>query len=66
MFSMTKSRQLDEGQSRYLDLNKRHYDEDVKFYLCMNVCSNNQCGSTEYVLYVCVLYKYEGVGMRRK
>ena len=32
MFSMTKSRELDEGQSRYVDVNKRHYGEDVKFY----------------------------------
>ena len=29
MFSMTKSRELDEDE----DLNKRHYGEDVKFYL---------------------------------
>ena len=33
MFSMTKSRDLDEGQSRYVDVNKRYYGEDVKFYL---------------------------------
>ena len=31
MFSMTKSRELDEGQSRYIDVNKRHYGEDVQF-----------------------------------
>ena len=33
MFSLTKSRVLDEVQSRDADVNKRHYDEDVKFYL---------------------------------
>ena len=32
MFSMTKSRELDEKQSRYVDVNKHHYGEDVKFY----------------------------------
>ena len=32
MFSMTKNRVLDEGQSRYVDVNKRHYGEDAKFY----------------------------------
>ena len=31
MFSMTKSRELDEVQSRDTDVNKRHYGEDVKF-----------------------------------
>ena len=29
---MTKSRELDEVQSRNVDVNKRHYGEDVKFY----------------------------------
>ena len=29
---MTKSRELDEVQSRDADVNKRHYGEDVKFY----------------------------------
>ena len=32
MFSMTKSRELDEVQSRDADVNKRHFGEDVKFY----------------------------------
>ena len=32
MFSMTKSRKLEEEHSRYIDVNKRHYGEDVKFY----------------------------------
>ena len=32
MFSMTKIRELDQGQSRYIDVNKCHYGEDVKFY----------------------------------
>ena len=32
MFSMTKSRELDEVQSRDADVNKRNYGEDVKFY----------------------------------
>ena len=32
MFSMTKSRELDEVQSQNADVNKRHYGEDVKFY----------------------------------
>ena len=32
MFTMTKSRELDEVQSENGDLNKRHYAEDVKFY----------------------------------
>ena len=32
MFSMTKSRELDEVQSEDGDVNKRHYGEDVKFY----------------------------------
>ena len=32
MFSMTKSWELEQGQSRYIDVNKRHYGEDVKFY----------------------------------
>ena len=31
MFSMTKSRMLDEVQSEG-DVNKRHYGKDVKFY----------------------------------
>ena len=31
MFSMTKSRELDKAQSRYADVNKRHYGESVKF-----------------------------------
>ena len=29
---MTKNRELDEEQSQYVDVNKRHYGEDVKFY----------------------------------
>ena len=33
MFSMTKSRELNEVQSKDGDANKRHYGEDVKFYL---------------------------------
>ena len=32
MFSMTKSSELDEVQSKDGDVNKRHYGEDVKFY----------------------------------
>ena len=32
---MTKSRELDERQSRYVELNKRHYGEEVKFYCLM-------------------------------
>ena len=32
MFSMTKSRECDEMQFRYVNVNKRHYGEDVKFY----------------------------------
>ena len=32
MFSMTKSRELDEEQRQDADVNKRHYGEDVKFY----------------------------------
>ena len=32
MFSMTKSRELDEAQSQDADGNKRHFGEDVKFY----------------------------------
>ena len=31
MFSMTKSRELDEVQSEDVDVNKRHYGEDVNF-----------------------------------
>ena len=39
MFSMTKSRELDEVQSEDGDVNKRHYGEDVKFYLsCLCRC----------------------------
>ena len=40
MFSTAKSRELDEGQSRYVDVSKRHYGEDVKFYqtyYCNNI-----------------------------
>ena len=29
---MTKSRELDEVESRDVDVNKRHYGEDAKFY----------------------------------
>ena len=32
MFSMTKSKVLNELQSEDGDVNKRHYGEDVKFY----------------------------------
>ena len=32
MFSMTKNRELDKIQSQNVDVNKRHYGEDVKFY----------------------------------
>ena len=32
MFSMTKSRELDELQRQDADVNRRHYGEDVKFY----------------------------------
>ena len=32
MFSMTKSRELDEMQSQDADVNKCHYGEDVTFY----------------------------------
>ena len=32
MFSMTKSRELDEVQSQDANVNKRHYGENVKFY----------------------------------
>ena len=31
MFSLTKSRELDEVQSRVVDENKRHYGKDVNF-----------------------------------
>ena len=33
MFSMTKSKELDEEQRWDTHVNKRHYGEDVKFYL---------------------------------
>ena len=32
MFSMIKSRELDEEQMQDSDVNKRHYGEDVKCY----------------------------------
>ena len=32
MFSMSKSRELDEVQRQDADVNRRHYGEDVKFY----------------------------------
>ena len=32
MFFMTKSKELDEEQRWDIDVNKRHYGEDVKFY----------------------------------
>ena len=32
MFSMTKSRELDEVQMRFYFVSRRHYGEDVKFY----------------------------------
>ena len=35
MFSMTKNKELDEVQFRNVDVNKRHYGEDVKFYLAV-------------------------------
>ena len=36
MFSITKSKVLDEVQSEDGDVNKRHYDEDVKIYQKVN------------------------------
>ena len=33
MFSMTKSRELDQEQRQDADVNKRYYGEDVKIYL---------------------------------
>ena len=33
MLSMTKSRGLDKVQRQDTDVNRRHYGEDVKFYL---------------------------------
>ena len=41
MFSMTKSRELDEEQSRYIDINKHHYGEDVKFGKCSVICPSH-------------------------
>ena len=35
MFTMTKSRVLDGLQSEDGDINKRHYGEDLQFYLKM-------------------------------
>ena len=35
MFSMTKSTELDEVQTPFYFVNRRHYDEDVKFYLLL-------------------------------
>ena len=32
MFSMTKSRELDEVQTPFNFVKRRHYGEDVKFY----------------------------------
>ena len=32
MFSMTKSRELDEVQRQDADVSRRHYGEDVKIY----------------------------------
>ena len=32
MFSMTKSRELDEEQRQEAGVNKRHYGEDLKFF----------------------------------
>ena len=32
MFSMTKSRDLDEVQAQDTNVNRRYYGEDVKFY----------------------------------
>ena len=36
MFSMTKTRELDEMQSQDADVNKCHYGEDIKFYSLFN------------------------------
>ena len=33
MFSMTKSRELDEVQRQDADINRRYYGEDAKVYL---------------------------------
>ena len=40
MFSMTKSRVLDEVQSEDGDVNKRHYGEDVNFFQKVNLTNS--------------------------
>ena len=44
MFSMTKSRELDDVQTPFYFINRRHYGEDVKFYPGMyyGVCMNSK------------------------
>ena len=39
MFSLTKSKEFDEVQRQDADVNRRHYGEDVKFYLITNILS---------------------------
>ena len=49
MFSMTKSKELDEKQRQDADVNKRHYGEDVKSYHNNNTIANfrrTQCQPT--------------------
>ena len=57
MFSMTKSRLLDEVQSEDGDVNKRQYGEDVKFYqkyclflsLCLSSYPKNCTFTTKFL-----------------
>ena len=44
MFSMIKSRELDEVQAPVYCINRRHYGEDVKFY-------HNNNNDTNHILY---------------
>ena len=38
MFSMTKNRELDEVQTSFYFVNRRHYGEDVKSYPTNPMC----------------------------
>ena len=59
MFSMPKSRELDEEQRQDADVNKRHYGEDVKFYHMILLLDNNAPSRYKFVSvkfgYFCIL-----------
>ena len=47
MFSMTKSKELDKEQQWDTDVNKRHYGEDIKFYLTLFFLNSKERGKSK-------------------